>query len=531
MPSLSEFLFTRTSAYADLGALRVRGRTVTYRELNRKALQVAAGLVGAGADHETVGIVGQRKTSSYFGILGVLYAGCRYVPLNPKYSSERLGAMLRDSNVRFLVGDSDDLGALVQRLEVAGIPAIEAVVIPEGSAPEKSGWLGDRELATCEALTRPIASEPEHGAYLLYTSGSTGVPKGVQVSQGNVLAFLRSMAAIYAVEPGFRASQTFDLSFDLSVSDMFFTWTNGGVLCVLPEEEVMLPHEYVRREGITFWSSVPTLAGFLRRMGHLAPGSFPDLRHSVFCGEPFPQHLADAWRRAAPNSTVENLYGPTEATIYISRFNYRPEDESTPFTNGILPIGRPFLEHKFAIVNQKGDQLLGSESGEIVFKGPQITIGYLNDQVKTDSAFVSFPWDSTQSKWYKSGDVGFYNSNGDLEWLGRVDNQVKIGGRRIEIGEIEAVLHRNPLTQDAVVVPIRDEQGSVTGFVAFTASVLGKEQESTLRRESEKALERIFFPKRFVTIDTFPLTPSGKIDRKELASKAQSLFPSQVDRV
>jgi acyl-coenzyme A synthetase/AMP-(fatty) acid ligase len=306
---------------------------------------------------------------------------------------------------------------------------------------------------------------------------------------------------------------------------MFFTWMQGGILCVLPEEESLIPFDYIQREKITFWNSVPTVAIFMHKMGYLKPGCFPDLTHSMFCGEQFPQHIGDAWRKAAPNSSIENLYGPTEATIYISRYIYTKIDEKNKFKNGIVPIGRPFLSHDVAIIGDDSRRASPGKSGEIVFTGPQITRGYLHDKEKTDRVFVSFDWDEKGRTWYKTGDLGFINSNGDLECIGRIDNQVKLAGRRIELGEIEAALRKYPQLQDAVVVPIFDEAKVVCACVAFTTNLLTESNETSIRKDIVQYLERVFFPKKIIHIELFPTTESGKTDRKTLAFMAKEYFP------
>jgi acyl-CoA synthetase (AMP-forming)/AMP-acid ligase II len=200
------------------------------------------------------------------------------------------------------------------------------------------------------------------------------------------------------------------------------------------------------------------------------------------------------------------------------------EEENKSFKNSIIPIGQPFPEHEFDLIDESGNKLSGSEIGEIVFKGPQITKGYINDQAKTDSVFLAFDWDPSGDKWYKSGDIGFYNADGNLECIGRRDSQIKLGGRRIEIGEIEAVLARFPATQDAVVVPLRDGNQVVIGCVAFILNEVSKPELDILRQESMEFIERIFFPKKIITIETFPLAPSGKTDRKALADLAHQLI-------
>ena len=522
--SISQLVFQKACDYGFLAALKIHDRIISYQELNAHALSIAAALIECGANNEAIGIVGQRKVSSYLGILGILFAGCPYTPINPKYSEARITSIIRDAKIRFLVGDKLDLEIIANVLSNNNELTIKAIILPEGKALNGKNWLDENSIKKVTPLKTPVEVSLSNLAYLLYTSGSTGEPKGVQVAHSNILAFLQNMSAIYKLDPGFRASQTFDFSFDPSVSDMLFTWTNGGVLCILPEEEILLPSEYIRREKITFWNSVPSIAGFMFKMGHLLPGCFPELLNSMFCGEQFPKQIADAWQKAAPNSSVENLYGPTEATIYITRHVYEKKDVNKQFRNSIIPIGQPFPGHKVELIDDSDNLLQKGAVGEIVYKGPQITKGYLNDTSKTNSVFVTFNWDQSVDKWYKSGDLGFYNDENYLECIGRKDGQIKLGGRRIEIGEIEATLSKFKSVHDAIVVSLKDENEVVIGCVAFTMNYLTKDEETILRNECEKYLERVFFPKRIFSIEIFPLTLSGKIDRKALSSLAKFLM-------
>lgn len=530
MRSLSGLIFEASNAFSSLAAIKIGSRYISYDELNNKALSVAAALNNFGANNVTVGLVGQRKASSYFGILGIIYAGCHYTPINPKYSPAKLKAIIEDAGICFLVGDVEDLLKLEIELGEEAFPKV--VIIPEGKAPAGKKWVDEYALSNISALEQPVLIDIIQLAYLLYTSGSTGKPKGVKVTHENITTFVKNMKALYKLEPGFRASQTFDFSFDPSVSDIFFTWSSGGQLCILPEEEMMLPSEYIKREKINYWNSVPSLATFMNKMGQLTKNAFPELRYSMFCGEQFPKHIADAWRVAAPNSTIENLYGPTEATIYISRYIYELGEVDKQFKNSIIPIGHSFPEHVVVIVDDEGNKLKKGETGEICFKGAQVTDGYLNDTEKTAAVFVNFTWDHTDDcKWYKTGDLGFVNADGNVECIGRRDSQIKLGGRRIEIGEIEAALTKFPSTNDAIVVPLRDDNEVVTGCAAFSMHKISKEEETIIRNESATLIERVFFPKKILYIESFPLTISGKIDRKALAVMAKELLMPKTKKL
>ena len=522
MMGITDQLFERMAEYGNEPALEVDGRIISYRELLEKAMLVASGLIENGATSETVGLVGQRKASSYIGLLGIVFAGCSFTPINPKYNDLRIKSMLVGSKIRYLVGDLTDLSQLDPSL----LKNIEAQILPEGRGQTASSvnLIDEQRLASCKVLPSPRCVSGSDMAYVNYTSGSTGAPKGVMISHKNLQAFLRNMLKIYQLKAGFRASQTFDLSFDPSVSDIFFTWIAGGSLCVVPEKEMLIPTDFIIREKIAFWNSVPSIANFMMKTGNLKPGCFPMLTHSMFCGEQFPVDIAKAWRLAAPNSTIENLYGPTEATIYISRYSYSKNDESQSFKNNIVPIGRSFDGHKVALIDDKSERIRSDEKGEIVFSGPQLAKGYLNDEDKTADSFVSFDWDTEGRIWYKTGDLGFFNSNNDLECTGRIDNQIKISGRRIEIGEIESALSNFDKTKGAVVVPLRNASEIVIGCVAFVLVELSNADISIIRKESTKFLDSIFFPKKICFTEDFPRSQSGKIDRKALEKLAIHLM-------
>jgi amino acid adenylation domain-containing protein len=522
MKGIIDKLFKRMGEFGNDPALEVDGRVIPYAELIEKALLVAGGLIDNGATNETIGLVGQRKASSYIGLLGIIFAGCSFTPLNPKYNDSRIKSMLDSSKIRYLVGDSADLSMLNPAL----LNNIKAQILPEGRNFVTSclNLIDEQMLSNCKALPLPISISGSDLAYINYTSGSTGVPKGVLISHSSLEAFLLNMLKIYQLKSGFRASQTFDLSFDPSVSDIFFTWMAGGTLCVVPEKEMLIPTDFIIRERISFWNSVPSIANFMIKTGNLKPGCFPLLTHSMFCGEQFPVDIAMAWRLAAPNSTIENLYGPTEATIYISRYSYSKNDENQSFNNGIVPIGHPFDGHEVALINDKSERISGVGKGEIIFSGPQIAKGYLNDENKTSDSFVCFDWDKQERIWYKTGDLGFYNTNNDLECIGRIDNQIKISGRRVEIGEIESALSNFDKTKGAVVVPLRDSSQVVLGCVAFTLMELSREDVTRIRKQSAAFLDSIFFPKKIFFIDDFPRSQSGKIDRKVLEKSAKKLM-------
>lgn len=502
--SLANTIYNKSNKFSDLTAISCQGNNISYLDLNLRALELATLINHYGCYNETIAIIGKKKIPSYIAILGCLYSGCNYTPLNDSYNISKTKKILEITNTKIIIGEFSSIEKLKQKgINLSNIKIIYNENIEENNL---------KSLHQKNNLKSPIINNNDDLCYILFTSGSTGEPKGVKINNTNILEFIKNMSFLYDLKTGFRASQTFDFTFDPSVSDIFFTWFKGGVLCVLPEEEKLIPTDFIKREKISFWNSVPSIAIFMEKMGHLRSNNFPDLKYSMFCGEQFPKYLADAWKIAAPNSTIENLYGPTEATIYISRFNYLENFKDTTFKNGILPIGNAFLDHDVIIIDESYNELENSEIGEICFSGKQLSNGYLNDIKKTSDAFVFF----NNKRWYKTGDIGFKNKMGYLECIGRKDNQIKISGRRIEIGEIEYVLSKFKKTKNSVVIPLRDFRDIVTGCVAFINESISKKEELQIRSASLEFLDKVFFPKKIITVEKFPLTVSGKIDRKKL---------------
>ena len=521
--SLTDLLFRNYDGSKLHPAIRINNENMTYEELYLKALKLASILKDNGAYGETVAIVGHRNFSTYVCILGVLFAGCNYTPINPKTPKLKILEILSNSTVNYFIGDYVSITQLQNQIGNSNL-IDKSIITPLCSLKDKEvqNWMGKTDIDKIDPLLNPVDCDDSYLAYVLYTSGSTGKPKGVQVTRKNLFSYLKAVDLLWNVPNGFRMSQFHDLSFDPSVSDIFYTFCNKGTLCVVPENEMMLPSDFIVREKIDIWSSVPTIGLFMLNMGKLAYGKYPDLKIVRHAGEPFPVALAESWHHATPNASIENHYGPTESTIDVCRHVYDHKSENSIFNNNILPIGKSFPKMKIAIVSDDLEEIVEkNHRGEIVFCGPQVSNGYLNDQSKTDENFVKLSLDNFEKVWYKSGDVGYINTNGDIECVGRKDSQIKIGGRRVEIGEIEAALSLIDATRNAVVVPYRDDSEVVVGCVAFVLNNLTTVDINKIRKECAPILDIVFFPKKIISIKVFPRSQSGKIDRKALEQIAK----------
>jgi amino acid adenylation domain-containing protein len=471
-------------------ALEVDGETLSYTELYGRAGAIAAEL----GEPPLTALLAARSASAYAAVLGALVAGHGYVPLNPRFPARRNAAMLERSGARTLVVDAEGLALADELLPVLEQPprVVNADAIDSGS-----DW-------------EPAPAPSDAVAYLLFTSGSTGVPKGVAVSHANVVPFLDAVVERYEIGEEDRCSQTFDLTFDLSVFDMFVAWERGACLCVPSARELMAPGGFVRRAELTVWFSVPSTAAFMNRLRQLQPGAFPTLRWSLFCGEPLPAELASAFGAAAPASVVENLYGPTEATIACTAYRWDPERSPDECVRGIVPIGAAFGTTRTLVVGDDLRELSPGGQGELLLAGPQVTSGYWNDPERTAEAFVTLP--GRPDVHYRTGDR--VRSGAPLVYLGRADSQIKVLGHRVELGEIEAALREVARVDEAVALGWPPTDSGAGGIVAFIPDP-GADPEA-LRLELASRLPEYMVPRRFELRRELPLNPNGKLDRRAL---------------
>ncbi len=385
--------------HADRPAVWVDGNFVSYGALHTMAARIARGLVDGGYSDggARCAILGNRGLIDFAGIVGALLARCAYVPLNVRHPSQRLVEVMRDAEANALVVDCNHLDQARSVLEA--VPQSVLVILPDSpSAPEWAANMTRHRFLCHGDMSRTDThgfgpGDPNDGAYLLFTSGSTGAPKGVLVRNRNVMPYLRSVAARYAPSPEDRCTQLFDLTFDLSVHDMFLCWGAGATLFRIPDNARFAPREFVRRHALTMWFSVPSTAAMMLGLRALRPGDFPSLRLGLFCGEALPKRLAIAWAAAAPKAVIENLYGPTEATIALTGFRLPRDERAWDALPEVVPIGEPLPEQDAIPVDPFGQPASDGEEGELCLAGSQVTDGYWRRPDFTRQRFVRFDWD------------------------------------------------------------------------------------------------------------------------------------------
>ena len=333
--------------FPDRPALEVGGQVITYADLYQRAASLADTLLKHAPPDvlPLTAVFAYRSITAFASVLATLFCGHGYVPLNPTVPPERTRTMLKHAGCRVVIIDStaeeglDEVMKGIDQQLILLFPERSDVVNLAARFPRHT-VLGSRDYSSGESFV-PSVPQGDSIAYLFYTSGSTGEPKGVMVSHRNATRFLDSMQERYALNETDRLSQMFDMVFDLSVFDMFMAWEVGACVCCPSRQQVLLLADYIHESEITVWFSVPSVALLMKRLGFLEMGTFPRLRLSLFCGEALPAEVASAWQEAAPNSVLENLYGPTEVTVACTAYRWQGQKSQKECENGIVPIGEP----------------------------------------------------------------------------------------------------------------------------------------------------------------------------------------------
>lgn len=455
--------------------------------------------------------MGSRSIEACVAILGTAWAGGTYVPISLKYPEQRLIELLDLLDLDALIVDRAGIRLLTDAVR-AHCPRL--VLIPADAPGEFVAETAGHEVAPLADLEHPVFVSEDHLAYIEFTSGTTGKPKGVMVSAGAVASYIEAMRGWYDFRPDDRAAETCDITFDLSVHNMLMTWQAGACLHIMRPLDLVAPARFINKHQITTWLSVPSLVGIMKQTGKLAPGSLPSLRISLFCGEPLPLQVARDWAAAAPNSIVDNIYGPTEATIACLRQPWSEPGVETGIvtrSRDIVAIGDPYPGMKTMIVDADLNPLPDQVPGEIALGGRQLAEGYFGQEALTAERFPTI----NGERWYLTGDRGYRDADGIFHHLGRLDNQVKVNGHRVELEEIDMQMRKAADTDMACAVAWPVAHGSAQGIVGFSAG--GEADADTIRGILRDRLPPHMVPSRVHVLDALPLNGSGKIDRKALA--------------
>ncbi|WP_120275721.1 non-ribosomal peptide synthetase, partial [Mycobacterium lehmannii] len=463
----------------DAVALTYDGSSLTYREMNDLADRLAHKLIGQGAGPgQRVAVLSERSARAVIAILAVLKTGAAYLPIDPALPAVRLQFILQDADPAAVCTTS----GLRARLDGLDVPVVDI----DAPADERPG-------------TTLLPPAPGDVAYLIYTSGTTGVPKGVAVTHHNVTQVLESLHSDMPAGPGQVWSQWHSLVFDVSVWEIWGALLHGSRLVVVPESVAASPdhlHELLVAEGVTVLYQTPSAVGMLSPEGL-------ESTTLVVAGEACPSEVVDRW---APGRVMLNAYGPTETTIYAAI--------SAPLVTGssVVPIGSPVPGGATFVLDEWLRPVAAGVVGELYLAGRGVSLGYLNRSELTASRFVACPFGEPGARMYRTGDLVRWNSDGQLEYLGRADDQVKIRGYRIELGEIQAVLAALDGVDQAAVIAREDRPGDkrLVGYITGTAD------PAELRATMAERLPAYMVPSAVVALEALPLTVNGKLNRRAL---------------
>lgn len=495
-------------------ALAFERITLTYHELNTRANQLAHYLRGLGVGPEVlVGICAERSIEMVVGILAVLKAGGAYVPLDPTYPVERLAFMLADAQMPvILTQQALDTTRLLLGLVSGG---------QSGNSSPKVVYL-DAEwprIAQASAINPDRTTTPDSLAYVIYTSGSTGQPKGTLLTHRGLCNLVMAQQQMFELGSGKRVLQFASCSFDASIWELVMALCTGSMLCLAPREVLAsVPdlQRLLRTQSITTATLPPSLLALL------PPEGLPMLRTVIAAGEACTPNLVARW---APGRRFFNAYGPTETTVCATWYECASDEQRTP------PIGRPLPNFQVYILDRHGRQVPIGVPGELHIAGVGLARGYLNRPELTARRFIEWTHGLgvPAIRLYKTGDLARYRADGAIEFLGRIDQQIKLRGFRIELGEVEAVLRWHPAVRDAVILPREDGSGlqRLVAYVVIDAQQLepiaidtsvasSSHVQHQLRAYLRNRLPEYMLPSVFVPLDVLPLTPNGKVDRRAL---------------
>ncbi len=493
-PTLAELIEAQVRRRPDAVAITFEGRSVTYRALDALANRIAATLAGAGIGLEDrVAVFMERSVEMVATLVAVIKAGAAYVPIDPSYPADRVAFMVGDSQAAALVTQRH----LRHRVGAGAPPIIEAD--------------GDLQEAPGGAAAKTI--HPLSAAYVIYTSGSTGQPKGAINTHGALLNRLRWMQQTLHLVDGDAVLQKTSFSFDVSVWEFFWPLIVGARIVVArPEGQKDASYlvDLIRREGVSVLHFVPSmLQPFLEDE---AASSCSSLRTVVCSGEALPHELAQRFHDKL-RARLHNLYGPTEAAIDVSRF------ESVRGAPGpVVPIGKPIANTQLFVLDEELAPVPIGVPGQLYIGGVQLARGYWGNPALTAERFVASPFGT--GRLYATGDRAKLRTDGNIEYLGRLDFQVKVRGFRIELGEIESALRQVPGVVEAAVIVRQDGPGDARLVAYVVPRAENAPTVGDLRSALERRLPEYMVPFAFVTLAALPLSPNGKLERKALPAPA-----------
>ncbi|TCP59316.1 amino acid adenylation domain-containing protein [Tumebacillus sp. BK434] len=511
----------QAEGHPDRLALCGAGGAMTYGELHARSNQIAQLLQAQGIGRgDLVGLFMTRQTDLFSALYGILKAGAAYVPIDPDYPVERVRYMAQDSGIKALLTEAAHLPAAQDML--AGTDGLQTLVVlgaADAAAVQPAGNGASSVLTEADVRVQPDAapdaiSQPDDLAYMIYTSGSTGNPKGVRITHRAIVNRLCWHQEQFAAVPDDVVAQRTSVCFDVSVWELFWAHRHGAAVTVIPPATVKDPYALLRHlqdEQVSVIHFVPSLfamfAGVMKQV-EAAKRQLPALRWVITSGEALPAPTVGQWFDLYPQGAkIANLYGPTEAAVDVSCSVL----EEKPAGNVL--IGKPIANTRLYVLDKAGQRCPVNVKGELYIAGVQLAEGYHNKPEQTAAAFLP----NTQEpggRMYKTGDLARVLPDGNIEYLGRIDSQVKVRGFRIELGEVEQMLARHEAVTAAAVVTRTGPDGNLELAAFYTSEEALA--PAALKEFLQARLPAHLLPAHLVLLPRLPLSPNGKIDRRAL---------------
>ena len=443
-------------------------------------------------DDINIGLVANDDIETYAAIIALWLEGKCYVPVNPDTPKERNTNVLRQAQISVVIDSSE-------QLLFAGFNSIKS-----------------KELKFNEINLMPNNVSDGALAYIFFTSGTTGVPKGVPVSRANLAGFIKAFFALdIKMDASDKCLQMFELTFDLSVMSYLAPLLKGACVYTIPKDKIKFNYiaGLLDEQHLTVALMVPSIIHYLRP--YFDEIDCASMKYSLFCGEALPLDVTKEWANCIPNAKIMNVYGPTEDTIFCTHYTYN-RDADNKISNGLLSIGQPMQETYTIIVNEKDEIVKPGEKGQLCLGGVQLTPGYWKNEEKNKEAFFYTEYNGATTRFYKSGDLCIADAEGDIMYLGRIDSQIKVQGFRVELSEIEFFAKEYLKKINAVAITFTNQiSNTEIGMVIESDEFDTKELINYMKTK----MPGYMIPTQVRFVNSFPLNTNGKIDRKPLKEK------------
>lgn len=521
---LQEYLANSSKTFPGKDAVVDDFDKLSYKQLDELSNRLARCLIRSEVPRGGYVLLCMRRSVQYIvAILGILKADAPYVPIDPRTPEARLSQILKDCRPFAIVCDTETARKILIHKPLPGFPSVVITLDSKNQSEASSNitWISRREIETFDADPLEFRNNKDDTASILYTSGSTGVPKGVMISHRNINEYVSWAVTHIGISEEDRILGTAPFFFDMSLFDVFCSLKVGATLCIATERTLLFPArliQFAEAQNVTVWKGISSLLMYLARTDSLARERLPTLKTILFSGEPLPTKYLIQWMRTFPQKTFYNAYGPTEATG-ISMY-YRV-DKVPKSPDERIPIGKPCENTEVFLLDEKMNPVPKGEPGEIFIKGICLAKGYLNDPQKTKEAFIEDPLNPKKGeRVYRTGDYAYIREDGNYVFLGRKDDQIKLMGYRIELCDVEQAIISIDGVHDAAAVLIESNQSGFKEMVAYVE--MEKEISlSNVMRELKKRLPHYMIPNSLIRIERIPRSSRGKIDRQALLNSYQ----------